>query len=395
MSRRTIIRNQPSISENINSVGRNSGSHIWKKSHKRTSSSSLAAYLGVFLLVMSIVAIGYQPPEQLNTAARAANSGTSSDSQTMSAIDDLVATNLAANIAQTANLPVAANVANLSQSIAAESVLVKADDTIVSKPQIVEPSASNREIQEYKTEAGDNVQMVADKYNVSSQTIKWSNSLDSDALEAGRTLKILPVDGVLYTVEDGDTVESIVSRYKANKQQLISFNDLEIDGLSGGKQLIIPSGTLPEVERPGYVAPQTNYYGNNYRSGGAATSAPSAYLAGASAGNRYAFGNCTWYVYERRAQLGRPVGSFWGNASTWASYAGAAGFGINGVPAPGAIMANGGGYGHVAVVESVNPGKSITISEMNGYRFGGGFNIVARGEVSWSDATSGYYQYIH
>jgi len=58
-------------------------------------------------------------------------------------------------------------------------------------------------------------------------------------------------------------------------------------------------------------------------------------------------------------------------------------------------MQNGGGYGHVAIVESVNPGVSITISEMNGYRFGGGFNRVGHGQISWGEATSGYYRYIH
>lgn len=393
MNRRKIIRNQPSISERFHSAGRTTDSQIWKNSRKRVSSGSVAAYLGVFLLVMSLVAIGYQPPEHLNTAARAANSDTSSDTYSMSSIDDLVATNLAANIAQTADLPVAANVANLSQSIAAESLLVKTDDTIVAKPQIVEPTASSREIQKYKTKAGDTVQEVADKYGISPLTIKWTNGLESDALEANRTLKILPVDGILYTVEGDDTINSIVSRYKANKQQLVAFNDLEIDGLSAGKQIIIPSGTLPETERPGYEAPQLTQSG--YYGGGNAVGSPSSYLAGASAGNRYAFGNCTWYAYERRVQLGRPVGSFWGNAATWASYAGAAGFSVNGTPAPGAIMANGGGYGHVAIVESVNPGKSVTISEMNGYQFGGGFNIVGHGNIEWGQAVSGMYQYIH
>ena len=68
---------------------------------------------------------------------------------------------------------------------------------------------------------------------------------------------------------------------------------------------------------------------------------------------------------------------------------------VNGTPSAGAIMANGGGYGHVAIVESVNPGVSVTISEMNGYRWGGGFNRVGRGTLSWSEATSGYYKYIH
>ncbi len=44
--------------------------------------------------------------------------------------------------------------------------------------------------------------------------------------------------------------------------------------------------------------------------------------------------NCTWYVYERRLQLGRPISSFWGNANTWATSARAAGFVVNNTPAP-------------------------------------------------------------
>lgn len=344
---------------------------------------------------MSLVAIGYQPPERIDASASAVETENSSQqTQTMSAVDDLVATSLAANIALTADLPVAANVANLSQSIAAESVLVKTDDTIVAKPQIVDPTGSSREVQRYTTKTGDTVQKIAEQYGISATTIKWTNNLSSDALEPGRTLKILPVDGVLHTVSGDDTIDSLVSRYQADKQQLIAFNDLEVGGLRDGQQIVIPNGNLPETERPGYVAPTQSSYTSS-PTGGTTAGAPSSYLAGASVGNRYAFGNCTWYAYERRAQLGRPIGSFWGNAATWGIYAGSAGYGVNGTPAPGAIMVNGGGYGHVAIVESVDPGKSVTISEMNGYRFGGGFNIVGRGTLSWGEVTSGYYQYIH
>lgn len=116
---------------------------------------------------------------------------------------------------------------------------------------------------------------------------------------------------------------------------------------------------------------------------------------GWSAGNRYAWGNCTWYAYERRMQLGNPVGSFWGNASTWAYSASAAGYLVDGNPTPGAVMQNGGGAGHVAIIEAVNPGVSVTISEMNGYRFGGGYARVGHGDISWGEATSGMYRYIH
>ncbi len=401
--RRTIIRDSHDAHETAR-IGGTSASHYGTTARPRSfrryfTSSSVAMYSGVFLLILSLVAVGYRPPERVTATASAVNTSTNTSAVTTVSVDDVVATNVAANIAQTANLPIAANVANLSQSLTAESVLTENESNIVTKPQIVQPSADSREVQVYTAKAGDTVSKIADRYGVSAQTIKWANNMTSDAVEAGKKVKILPVDGVIYKVSSGDTIDSIAQRYGANKAALIAFNDLEITGLKNGSQIIIPNGSLPRTERPGYTAPaqqpSSSFAGVNYGnySGGSGTSNP--YLAGASAGNRYAFGNCTWYVYERRAQLGRPIGSFWGNAATWASYAQSAGFRVNGTPAPGAIMANGGGYGHVAVVESVDPGKSITISEMNGYRFGGGFNRVGTGQISWGEATSGYYQYIH
>ncbi len=58
-------------------------------------------------------------------------------------------------------------------------------------------------------------------------------------------------------------------------------------------------------------------------------------------------------------------------------------------------MQDGAGYyGHVAVVESVNPGVSVTISEMNARRFGGGWNRIGRGQIPWNQAVSGAYRYI-
>lgn len=364
------------------------------------SSGSFAIYGGVFLLVISLVAIGYQPPERMTASASVANkrqvSALSSDEVS---VDELVAASVAANIAQTASLPVANNVSNLSQSMAAESVLVQNDTNIVAKPQIVQIANNTRDVRMHTATTGENVPLVAEKYGISPETVKWANNLTSDALEPGKELKILPVNGVLYTTKDGDTIDSLADKYKADRQQLITYNDLEVGGVTPGRQLIIPGGALPETERPGYEAPrqQTRFGGTSSTfsgSGNYSGGSGSANNLSASVGNRYAFGNCTWYAYERRAQLGRPVGSFWGNAATWGSYAASAGYVVNRDPTVGSLMVNGGGYGHVAVVESVNPGVSVSISEMNAYRFGGGFNRIGRGDIPWNEAVSGMYQYI-
>lgn len=343
------------------------------------------------MAIVSMVAVGYQPPEQTTVTARSSEKTANSaqPEQTVS-IDDLVSTSVAANIAETVNLPVAANVANMSQSMAAESVLSQNDMNIVSKPQIVQLTENSRAIKTYKSNTGDTVSSVASKYGLSADTVKWANNLTSDALEPGRDLKILPVNGILYKAKAGDTVESLASKYKASVEQIRTINDLEVTAIAEGSELIIPSGSLPDNERPGYVAPQARSYTSS-SSYGVNTS-----MATASAGNKYAFGNCTWWAYERRMQLGRPIGSFWGNASTWAINASAAGFRVDGNPEVGAIMQNGGGYGHVAIVEAVNPGVSVTISEMNGYgRFGSGFNRVGQGDMPWATATSSKYRYIH
>lgn len=367
---------------------------------KGINSTVVATYAGVFLLIVAMVAIGYHPPEK-DGVANAIAAPSATQNATQPSVDQIVATGIASDIASQADLPVAANIANLSQSLTAESQLAQTDSNVISKPQIVQPTASGTAMRSYVAVAGDTAEAVGAKYNVTAQTIRWANNLNSDALTPGQTLSIPPVNGVVYTVKDGDTVPALASKYSATAELIVSYNNLELNStLTPGSQIIIPGGVLPTDEQPGYVAPRSSNSGYSY---GSASSSASfggidPTLAGASAGNRYAFGNCTWYAYNRRAQLGMPVGSFWGNASTWPSYARAAGYAVNGTPGVGAVMANGGGYagyGHVAVVEEVAVGQYVRVSEMNAYRGGGGFDRVDYFNVPWSEAMSGLYTYIH
>lgn len=347
-------------------------------------------------MIITFVAVSYHPPERkaaLTNAGQLASTSAAQTGATAGGVDQLLATNIGASLADTTDLPVANNVANLSQSLAAESVLAQTDTNTVSKP-FVQISADTSARKQYVTVTGDTVQSVAAKNNISPQTVRWVNNLTSDALEPGRTLTLLAKDGILYTTKAGDTAESIASKYGANASIIRLENDIDPSGQPVvGQQLVIADGVLPTNEQPGYVAPRT-YAPVTYNTYSGASTGYNANLA-ASVGNKYAWGNCTWYAYERRVQLGNPVGSFWGNASTWAYNARLAGFRVDYSPEPGAVMANGGGYGHVAVVESVNPGVSVHISEMNAYRWGGGFNRVDSGDIPWGEAVSGYYQYIH
>lgn len=345
-------------------------------------------------MLISLVAFSYQPPRRSTIAANAVDTRANSTSNVIedTSVDQLVATNIAAGIAERANLPIAFNVANLNQSLQVETTFTQTQsDSVIAKPQIVQPTAGSRVVQEYVAKTGDTIQIVAATYKLSPDTIKWANNMTSDAIEPNRTLKIPPIDGIIYAVKAGDTIESIAAKYKASADIVRTYNNLEKSGVTAGSQIIIPDGQLPENERPGYVAPRTP---NRSATGGAAVRVNSS-IAMASAGNRYGAGYCTWYAYERRMQLGRPIGSFWGNASSWVYSARSAGIGVGSEPQPGAIMQNGGGAGHVAIVESVVPGVSVTISEMNGYRWGGGFGRVSGGTLDWNQAVNPYYTYIY
>lgn len=100
-------------------------------------------------------------------------------------------------------------------------------------------------------------------------------------------------------------------------------------------------------------------------------------------GNNYPFGQCTWGAYNRMAQLGTPIEWFsgdGGNGGSWGQSAQAAGYNvIKGKPTvgwavsfPGGVAGSSPGYGHIAVVEYVNPDGSFLVSETNVINGGSG-----------------------
>lgn len=346
------------------------------------------------------MAVGYQPPESsaVDSTANASivpSIALSQDDSAAPSVDQLVAVRVAADIAERTELPVARNIANLSTTLSIESQLAQVDDNSISKPQIVQPTAGSREIRTYTVVAGDTVSKLAARFGVSADTIKWSNDLTSDSLEVGKKLKILPIDGVIYTAKSDDTVKSIADRYKTDEKRIVAYNDLELSGLKAGQRLILPDGNLPNTERPGYVAPvqQPSFSYTPVRYGVGFAGSRTWTIGYGTAANKYAYGNCTAYAFNRRVQLGKPVGAFWGHAASWAARAQAEGLSVNNVPSVGAILQNGGGYGHVGIVEEILPNGDVSISEMNAYVPGGGFNVVSGRIIPAANVSS--YNYIH
>jgi surface antigen/LysM repeat protein len=323
-----------------------------------------------------------------NTAPLTAASATKINN-TPTAVNDVVASNIAASVATATNLSVAPSVTSLAISTQIQSELPNSDSSSISKPQIIQVSAASRKITNYTVVAGDTPESIAAKFGISKQTVKWANNLSSDNLTVGTIINILPRDGISYVVKAGDTIQSIADKYKADASAITTYNDLEISGITAGLKIIILSGVLPNTEQPGYMAPVV--YSSPTGTGSASGGYFAGYRAG-SVGNRYAYGNCTWYVYERRAAMGMSVGSFWGNGGSWGYSARAAGYVVNDTPSYGAVLVQAGSPGHVAVVESVSDDGTIVVSEMNNAAYGG-FNIINNRTIS--DGQASLYQYIH
>jgi len=392
--RRTIIRNQISgeithqgsvVAQRPQTLIRTPSAKAFSKGKGRIKSSTIAVYASVFVLLVVLISIGYRTPQQVSGVANAAPLASQpvADTQTKT-VNDVVASNIAATVATATNLSVAPSVSSLAISTQIESELPSTNDSSISKPQIIQVSSASRKITSYTVAAGDTPASIAAKFGISTTTVKWANNLTSDSLTVGSNLDILPRDGIVYTVKAGDTAQSIADKYKSDASTITTYNDLEISGVTVGLKIVVPNGQLPNTEQPGYLAPvvYASTSNNSYYAG---------YRAG-SVGNRYAYGNCTWYAYERRAAMGMPVGSFWGNGGSW-SYSGrAAGYAVNNVPSYGAVLVEVGSPGHVAVVESVAADGTVVVSEMNNSAYGG-FNIINNRTISAGQAA--LYTYVH
>ena len=135
---------------------------------------------------------------------------------------------------------------------------------------------------------------------------------------------------------------------------------------------------------------QTSSY--TYTAGGGFPAVDPSFRASLNGGY---FGQCTYYVFNRMAQVGTPIGhSMMGNAAEWPSYARSYGYSVSNSPSAGSAIVFQQGlagadptYGHVAFVEAVNADGSLYISEMNVR----GLNVISYRTISASVAAQATY----
>lgn len=114
------------------------------------------------------------------------------------------------------------------------------------------------EILDYEVAKGDTLGSIAEKFSISVDTIKWANSLKTEKLLPGQTLRIPPVSGIVHKVNPGDTVYSIAKKYKSDAQKIADFpandfSDLDTFALAVGQIIYVPDG-VQEDATPVYKA---------------------------------------------------------------------------------------------------------------------------------------------
>lgn len=111
-------------------------------------------------------------------------------------------------------------------------------------------------IEEYTIQQGDTLGKIAQKFDISLNTLLWSNNLTSySRLKVGNKLVILPVSGLLHKVRSGENLAGIAKKYKVNLEEVVEFNELSPGArLALGQTLIIPHGKMPPP------SPHIRYY---------------------------------------------------------------------------------------------------------------------------------------
>lgn len=139
---------------------------------------------------------------------------------------------------------------------------VVSDDSLapLPNPRTFQAKLPALEFETYLVQAGDTPGRIAEKFGITSETLLGGNpwlSQESNALQAGVELVVLPIDGVLHTVKPGETLEDIAAEYDVSVDDIVGYaqNNLEFPfRLVPDTQLMIPGAQIGSFY---WVAPKT------------------------------------------------------------------------------------------------------------------------------------------
>lgn len=122
---------------------------------------------------------------------------------------------------------------------------------------------SGRVVMDYDVEEGDSLNLLAEKFGVSLDSLFWANNLNKKSvIKIGQKLLIPPVSGVIHYVKAGDTVSEIAKKYKARSEEIIFFNELSSEAdVFVGDVVVVPGGIMPKIQpAPSPLSPLASSY---------------------------------------------------------------------------------------------------------------------------------------
>lgn len=189
-------------------------------------------------------------------------------------------------------------------------------------------------IETHIVQEGETLGAIARMYGVSIQTIMSANNLSGSGLiRPGQSLRILPIDGLMYVVKRGDTLNGIAQKYQSEGSAILHENGLaDASSLQIGAEIILPGGRAPAAPRP--TPPRTGSVQNLVTPGPAA--------------DRVGTGKMLWPTAARR------ITQYWrGSRHTGVDIAGPTGTAVYAAD-DGVVTFSGwnrGGYGNMIIVD--------------------------------------------
>jgi lysostaphin len=121
----------------------------------------------------------------------------------------------------------------------------------------VAPTRKQERAKVYKVASGDTLESIANKFNISLDTILWTNDISSDEiLRVGMELRIPPVSGVVHKVVNGDTISEIARFYGVDADDIVSINGLKnVASIRTGMDLMIPGAIKRSPKIPATTKP--------------------------------------------------------------------------------------------------------------------------------------------
>ncbi len=123
------------------------------------------------------------------------------------------------------NLEIVANKFNTTSEFLKEINNIYYDDMIRQGIDIIVPKNSEQYYNTYIIEKGDSLYKIARKYNINPELLSSINGLEEDDyIYPGQEILIPRSDYSYYITKDGDTIDMVISKFKTTNDNFNKYN---------------------------------------------------------------------------------------------------------------------------------------------------------------------------